>query len=559
MISACPLDCYDACEIAWDGNFRAQKSHLLYNGKLCKNFGNLISQKRIRNGANKDTLLKALADKLSQTKPEKTLYFGGSGNVGVMKDSLKMAFGKLGCVIADGSLCDGAGSAGIQADRKSVVNPPFEYLLNSELIVVWGRNLTVTSPHIYSKIQDKTFITIDPVSTEIAKKSVLHIQLKPKTDYLLALVLARFAFLENLEDKEFLENIGADYKSFFELARGIRIKQALAEIDVNLDLIGDFLHLIEGKKIAFLIGVGVQKYFEGDDILRCIDGLAALIGLFGKNYGGVWYLSDSKAGFKNPFLTDAKTVELPSVDFSKYDVVFVNGANPAVSMPNSQRVIDGLKKAFVVFFGTFHNETCKYADLIIGAKNFQEKRDIRLSYATDEIIKTEILIHNDEEIGEFELAKFLVPQINDEDFYLSCFEKKEPKFEIESFDFIDDVDVEVENLGENEFHLVTSKTKNGLNSQFFDSEFAYFPQSSGVEDGQIVTLKSKTGTANFIAKQSQDLRKDCVLIFAGTKNINFLTTSMSSKNGSSAIFQEQKVKLMSEDLQEEDIDLYDTF
>ena len=111
MISACPLDCYDACEIVWDGNFRAQKSHLLYNGKLCKNFGNLISQKRIRNGSNKEILLKTLADKLSQTKPEKILYFGGSGNVGVMKDSLKMAFGKLGCVIADGSLCDGAGSA----------------------------------------------------------------------------------------------------------------------------------------------------------------------------------------------------------------------------------------------------------------------------------------------------------------------------------------------------------------------------------------------------------------------------------------------------------------
>lgn len=559
MISACPLDCYDACEIVWDGNFRAQKSHLLYDGKLCKNFGNLISQKRIRNSENKEILLKNLLDKLSQTKPEKTLYFGGSGNVGVMKDSLKLAFSKLGCVIADGSLCDGAGAAGIQADRKTVVNPPFEHLLNSDIVVVWGRNLTVTSPHIYSKIKDKTFITIDPVSTEIAKKSVLHIQLKPKTDYLLALVLARFAFLENLEDKEFLENIGADYKSFFELARGIRIKQALTEIDVNLDLIGDFLHLIEGKKVAFLIGVGVQKYFEGDDIMRCIDGLAALIGLFGKNYGGVWYLSDSKAGFKNPFLTDAKTVELPSVDFSKYDVVFVNGANPAVSMPNSQRVIDGLKKSFVVFFGTFENETCKYADLIIGAKNFQEKRDVRLSYATDEIIKTEILVQNDEEISEFELAKILVPQINDEDFYLSCFEKKESKYEIESFDFIDDIDVEVENLGENEFYLLTSKTKNGLNSQFFDSEFAYFSQSSGVEDGQIITLKSKTGTADFIAKQSQDLRKDCVLIFAGTKNINFLTTSMSSKNGSSAIFQEQKVKLICEDLKEEDIDLYDSF
>lgn len=558
MRSACPLDCYDACEVANDGNFKPQKSHLLYNGKLCENFGKLISQKQIRNDENKEKLMQSLAQKLSQTEPSKVLYFGGSGNVGVMRDSLKLAFGQLGCTVAEGSLCDGAGAAGIEQNRKVVANPPFENLLNSDIVVVWGRNLSVTSPHIYSKIKDKTFITIDPIQTEIAKKSVLHIQLKPKTDYLLALVLARFAFLENFEDKEFLDKIGADYQSFFDLSRGVRIKQALSQIDVNLDLIGDFLHLIEGKKVAFLVGIGVQKYFEGDDILRCIDGFAALIGLFGKDYGGIWYLSDSKAGFVNPFDVKAKTVELPSVDFAKFDVVFVNGANPVVSMPNSQKVINGLKKAFVIFFGTTRNETCEYADLIIGAKNFAQKRDVRLSYATDEIIKTDILEENETEISEFELAKFLYPALLDEDFYLSHFEKREPIGQIDSFDFIDEIDVEIENLDKNEFYLVSAKTKNGLNSQFFDSNIAYFPQDANVEDGEIVTLKSKTGSAEFEAKKIDELRSDVVLIYAGTKNVNFLTTSMSSKKGSCAIFQEQKVKLV-KDLEEDELDLFDSF
>ena len=53
------------------------------------------------------------------------------------------------------------------------------------------------------------------------------------------------------------------------------------------------------------------------------------------------------------------------MDFSFYDLVFIQGANPVVSAPNTQRVIDGLKKSFVVYFGTALNDTCEYADLII--------------------------------------------------------------------------------------------------------------------------------------------------------------------------------------------------
>lgn len=551
MISACPLDCYDACEISFDANFKASSKHLLSNGKLCANFGKLISSKTLQDEKLSEKL-EILKEKIKNTKPEKILYFDGSGNVGVMSLALRDAFAKLGATIATGSLCDGAGAAGIEAGRKIVVNPPFSNLLEADLVVVWGRNLTITSPHIYDKIKEKQFITIDPICTEIAKKSILHIQIKPKTDYLLALILGRFIFMEGREDLNFLENNSENWQDFYELTRSFRIKPALEELGLSLDNLGDFLHLIHGKKVAFLIGIGVQKYFEGDEIFRCIEGFAAVLGLFNKNAGGVWYLSDSKNGFANPF--DAKfvkTVEKPSVDFAKFDLVFLNGANVAQSMPNTKKVVVGLQKTYVVNLVTTNNETCKYSDLILPAKTFMAKNDIRLSCSTDEIIKMNKIKNETNAISEFELAQFLNQDCKSEEFYLSCFDKRTQDKNIENFVFANEIEIEVPKLAKNEFYLITCKSKNGLNSQFFDSNIAYFHPEAGLEDGDEVELGSKTGSAKFIVQTCEKVRNDCVLIFAGTKNVNYLTTSMSSKNGSCAIFQEQKVKLMDEKYEEE--------
>ena len=562
MISACPLDCYDACEVVFEGNFKASENHILSNGKLCANFGRLISAKTLRD-ENLAEKLEILKSKILSTKPEKILYFGGSGNVGVMNSILQNTFAKLGATIATGSLCDGAGASGIEAGRGAVINPPFSNLLASDLIVVWGRNLSVTSPHIYDKIKDKTFITIDPRKTPIAQKSILHIQIKPKTDYLLALILARFAFMEGLEDVSFLEKYTENWQDFFELSRNFKIKPALEELDLSLDNLGDFLHLVRGKKVAFLVGIGVQKYFEGDDILRCIDGLAAILGLFNKDAGGVWYLSDSKNGFENPF--DAKffkTVPKPSVDFGKFDLVFLNGANVAKSMPNSTKVIEGLKQSFVVNLTTMENETCKYSDVVLPAKTFLAKNDIRLSYATDEIIKMPKIKDEPNAISEFELAKFLDDSVENEEFYLQYFEKRVQKKSIEKFTFIDEVEVEIQKLAKNEFYLITPKTKNGLNSQFVDTNIVYFHPDCGLEDGDEVELGTKIGSAKFNVQTCDKLRTDCAVIYAGTKNVNHLTTSMISKNGDCAIFQELKVKLLGENFEdesEEDFDLYDSF
>lgn len=542
--SACPLDCYDGCAVSFDTNFKASAHHPLYNKKLCVNFGHLISTQPLEDSAILDKVA-ILKEKINNTPNEKILFYKGSGNVGVMQDVMQMVFAKMGATIAAGSLCDGAGEAGIKANRTNVINPPFQNLIDCDLVIVWGRNLSVTSPHIYHAIKDKEMIVIDPVATQVAKEAKLHLQIRPKTDYLLALILIRFAFIEGLEDEDFLKSVGADYEEFYELSRTFRIKESLQSLGISLDLIGDFLHLIQGKKIALLIGLGVQKYFEGDDIVRLIDGFGAVLGLFNKPFGGVWYLSDSKHGFENPFAyKPQKTTPKPSVDFGSYELVFIQGANPLISAPNSMRVREGLQKSYVVYFGTTFNETAQVADLVLCAKTFMAKKDIRLSYATDEIVPMQKLHEEPNALSEYELACLLDEHILDEEYYLNFFSQCHQDKTLDSFSFIDEVDVELETLSDGEYFLITCKQQNGLNSQFDEDNFAYFSPHAPLMQNQEIILATKTGNASFVVKFDERLREDCVLLYAGNKKVNFLTTSMSSKSGQSAIYQEQKVKII---------------
>ncbi len=195
----------------------------------------------------------------------------------------------------------------------------------------------------------------------------------------MALLLTRFAYMEDMEDEELFKTSNA--KEFLELAKSRTLISYEETTGISLQDITKFFEIIKGKSVSILLGIGVQKYFEGVNITRAIDSFAAFIGLHNKQKGGLWYLGDSAYSYEAKFKVDVeKKVSLPEVDFSKYDLVFIQGANPVVSAPNTKRVIEGLKKSFVVFFGTTYNETCSYADIIIPASNFKSKKDVRLSY-----------------------------------------------------------------------------------------------------------------------------------------------------------------------------------
>ena len=558
---ACPMDCYDACQAEIiDENIKGSKEHTTTNGKLCVNFANLLKEENLKNTIfeGKQISLKKsldiLVDKLKNTKPEKTLFYKGSGNIGVMQNATKNFFTQYGSTLTKGSLCDRGGGAGIETGRGNVINPPIQKLIDADIIIVWGRNFSVTSSHLYNLVKDKTFVTIDPICTDIAKKSKIHMQINPKTDHELALLFTRFAYMQDLEDSEFIEEFGSGADWFFDIARNRPIVSYETTTGVPLTLVNDFFDLIEGKSVAIMLGLGIQKYFEGAQITRCIDSFAAYMGYHKKEAGGVWYLSDSAFGYKNQFEVKAKNkkVSIPSVDFGSFDLVFIQGSNPIVSAPNTQKIIDGLKKTFVVYFGTTLNETCEYADLIIPSSSFLSKKDVRLSYGHElKSISHVVKLKDENTISEYEMASFLIEEFNLEklktqDEIISYYENHKPILkDFDTFEFIEDMEIEPlykEKKADN-FYYITGKNKNSLNSQFAKDDFVYLHSSTNFKNDDVVKISSKYGNANFIVKIDDNIKSNCAFFFTGNKYANYLTPALEDEISNSAMYQEVLVQI----------------
>ena len=326
--------------------------------------------------------------------------------------------------------------------------------------------------------------------------------------------------------------------------------------------------LMDKERVTFLVGVGVQKYAHGSSVLRAIDSLAAMMGFFGKEGCGVSYLANSGLGFKDIFPKGRKQVPKATVDFAKYDLAFIQGSNPANQLPNTAKVIDALIKCkFSVYFGLYENETSRLADLVIPAKNFLEKEDIRFSYGTDFIGRMPKLAESDIGISEKELTdrlceafgyETLPPEkqmieeivgnnVYEKDGYLRNREYQQIPYsdgfytDDEKFQFMDDYDDEMcEGEG---FFLITCKQKHSLNSQFKRDEHIYLSQVCGFEEGALVRAVSPYGAAEFKVRICEDLRDDCVMIYSGTPGVNYLTPDQLSLEGDSAIYQETRVVL----------------
>ncbi len=563
-LTACPLDCYDACEILYENGKITPQKNGHTNGFLCPHLNHYENFHQIQNPRYKgveismeDALLK-LVEILETTPKDKSLFYKSSGNFGLMQDVTTHFFASYGATLTDGSLCDGAGEAGIIEGRGSNKNMPLSEIAKSEVVIVWGRNPHTTSSHLLPLLKDKTIIVIDPVKTKIAKVADLHIQLKPHTDLQLAMFLSRFLFIENSIDEEYLKEFASEYEDFYELTQTLRIKKTLDKIDVSLGQIGELLAYVKDKRVAIVCGLGVQKYRNGADVMRAIDAFALHLGLFAKEGCGVAYLGNSREGVESPFYTKAKKVSKVDTKFSEFKSVFIQGANPLSQMPDSTRVameISSVKN--IVYFGLYENESSAMAHLVIPAKNFLAKNDVRVSYSHPKMMPMPKLKECEFGISEYDLSAYLCNEfeieLKTQEEYMEHFLSFSSR-EIEDIPYAKGFDTDdgefeyLEELDANKvksdvLYLITIKSPKSLNSQFHRQNHVYLNKSHGFSNGEMINISSDNGNLKLEVQLNEDLRDDCVLIYSGTKGVNALTCSFHSYEGKNAIYQENRILL----------------
>jgi len=571
-ITACPLDCYDGCRVVYeDGRIRALRDGYT-QGFLCPHLNHYEKYQTItkpRYKGKEITLKEALAilkEMLQSYKKDEILHYRGSGNFALMQGVTDHFFASFGATLTDGSLCDGAGEAGIIEGRGSNKNISAVEISKSEVVIFWGRNPHTTSSHLLPLIKDKTIIVIDPIKTKIANMADIFVQIKPHCDLEFVMLLSRFLHIQYDIDEEYLDKYGSEYEDFYELTQSIRVKASLDEMGATLGQIGDILEAVVGKKVTIICGVGIQKYSDGADVMRGIDAFGVMLGLFGKEGCGVAYLGDSKEGIDSPFYTKAPRVSKVDTEFSKFKTVFIQGANPLSQMPNSLRVKKSiLEVENVVYFGLYENETSEIADLIIPAKSFLYKDDVRTSYSHHGMMFMDKVAECEDGISEYDLANYLCREfeieIQSEEFYIKHFKnfaikKMDAQWYVEDRDevpykdgfdtptkefvFLEEFDKHSNNSQEG-LHLITPKSVMSLNSQFKREEFVYLHPKLGFLENHRVRISSACGDVELKVRLSHDIREDCVLVYSGTKGVNNLTTQKHSLDAKSAIYQENMV------------------
>lgn len=582
MHTACGLDCYDACKIVLDEDsfpkMGGDATHPTGDGSLCVLLNKSIHEApRIESPrvdgkeVSMDEAMQAVADAF---KKESSLLWRGSGNMGVMQEVTSLFMENVGGSLTKGSLCDGAGNAGIINGRGINKILPLEQIAQADTVVVWGRNITVTNAHIMPYLEGKKIVVIDPVKTAIAKKADFHLQIQPRTDYYIAMMLARFIFMEDAQDDEWMD----------EFAPVHRIKPILEYCGTDIDEMRRVLNYLRNQKVVFLVGIGVQKYSTGASVMHGIDSLAATLGLFGKEGCGVSYLGNSQMGFVNLFDAECNRVSKVVTAFSAFDTVLVQGGNPAESMPDSTRVreeLEGVKN--LIYFGLYENETSTRAKIIIPAKNFFEKEDVRLSYGHQHVEKMNKVMDSDIGISEYDFTKYLFDAfgfagLESESYYINawltqCKQQGDqyisPAYEEtpyadgfgesgdDEFEFIEDYDDDLINtkrfrkyrkIGKNKkiddaYWLLSLKASKALNTQFKRGNEVQLHSEQGYEKGETVRLSSEYGEHDFIVKHNDDIRLDSVVITNNTLGLNTLTPSIVSDEGENACYQEVKVTI----------------
>lgn len=561
--------------------------HPAGNGALCTLLNKSIhDESRIENAridgkeVSLDEAMEAVYDAF---KKESSLLWRGSGNMGVMQEVTNLFMEKIEGTLTKGSLCDGAGDAGIIEGRGVNKGLPLEQIKKADTVVIWGRNVTVTNAHIVPFLKGKKIVVIDPVKTAIAKKADHHLQLQPRTDYDVANLLARFIAMEKRKDSVLLDGLPVD-DDFYHFVREHRLEPVLEYFGTDVVEMGRVLHYLLHQKVVFLVGTGVQKYSSGAAVLHAIDSLAATLGLFGNEGCGVHYLSDSKLGFVNPFDVQCKSVSKVVTPFSQFDTVLVQGGNPAESMPDSSRVCEALEKVdTLIYFGLYENETSRRAKIVIPAKTFFEKEDVRLSYGHQYVEKMNKVMDSDIGISEYDFTKrlfdtFKFAGLESETYYIDtwlrqCQKQDEqyisPAHEAlpyeegfgkdgdEAFKFNEDYGDDLmiakhfkkvralkkSKVDDGRFWLLSSKANKALNTQFKRNNTVQIHPESGYLEGEKILLGSEFGELELEVVLNEDLQTNCVVVTNNTLGLNILTPSIISEKGASACYQEVKITI----------------
>ena len=432
--AACPHDCPDTCAMlvtVEDGravDVRGDPEHPFTRGGLCVKVNNyeqrVYSPERLlhplkRSGPKgsgqferigwheaMDTIRRRWTGIIDQFGATAILPYSYLGTEGIL-NGLNVGdafFNKLGATISERTFCDsGSCTAYFMTIGPSPGMDP-ESFKHSKYIILWACNTISTNLHHWpfiaeAKNKGAKLVVIDPFKTRTAREADWHIPIRPGTDAALALGLMNVIIGEDLVDQDYVQNYTTGFDELKERARAYPPEMVAKITGIPAQDIRTLAREYATTQPSVIrIGVAIERHAGGGQTVRAAACLPALVGAWRHVGGGmlqlpIWAFPVKwenlmrpdwiKPGTRvlnqwrlGPVLTGEEPLDPPIKS------LFVYNSNPAIVVPEQEKIIQGLKSEdlFTVVSEQFLTDTARYADIVLPATTQLEQFDLMFSW-----------------------------------------------------------------------------------------------------------------------------------------------------------------------------------
>lgn len=442
--TACTLDCPDACSLAvtvTDGRITsidAGPDNPFTDGWICakvrRHHRRVYAPERVlsplvRTGAKGagefrsaswDEALELVAGRVQQTLASKgrdgvVAYTYNSSSAVVESNSASEAvFAAIGATVVTHTICGHTNAVSWSSVYGSMRSAAPEDVLHSRLIVIWGANPTASNTHFPPLVHEAQkngakVVVIDPRRTPMAARADLHLPIRPGTDAALAYAIANLWLGHGHLDREFMAAHAEGAEEYLVHARVWSLNLACEVTGLDPDDIQTLARWWGTTKPSMLrIGWGPERNENGGAACRAILGLPVLGGHFGVRGSGVIGAlrvrpADGRRRWPAEALHGPTRREVPMHQIGRWmapgsddpcEVLFVQGANPVVTCPDTHAVMAAFSRddVFTVVHEQVLTDTARYADVVLPATTSFEIDDVGASYGSFAVLPVRAVI-----------------------------------------------------------------------------------------------------------------------------------------------------------------------
>jgi anaerobic selenocysteine-containing dehydrogenase len=271
-----------------------------------------------------------------------------------------------------------------------------ESLRSARTIVLWGTNTRITNRHLWPALEEAraagaSIIVIDPVRTDTARHADDHLQLRPGSDVALVLGLIHVLDRDGLIDAVWIDDHTDGWGELQASARPWTPERAALATGISADRIESLAQRMATQRpTGIRVLIGPEHRENGFEIMRAVAMLPAVLGSWQDVGGGLarstgeWHTTALALDADRPprravnmaalgaVLTNPTSLDPP------IEMLVVHNSNPAVTLPDQNRVIEGLEREdlFTVVIDQFITDSARFADIVLPATTQIEHLDL---------------------------------------------------------------------------------------------------------------------------------------------------------------------------------------